>query len=93
MAISTILLVGCAVPDFSSHLGQTESHVIANEGTPDATFAGHYGNPPVSWTSQLGTVKSAVWHRPRHDVYCSFEDQNGAWILIDTTTLPKGAVF
>ena len=93
LALLASILTSCSEPDFSSYIGQTEQQVIKREGQPDTTFQGHYGNPPVSWASQFGTVKSAVWNRLNHEVYCTFEDQNGTWVLIQTTTIREGEVF
>jgi hypothetical protein len=74
--------------------GRTEAAVRSDLGMPHREFSGHYGNPPADFTSKLsGDVKTCVFKKPGGQMYVSFENRHGTWIVICNSWLPGGAAF
>jgi hypothetical protein len=81
-------------PATNAYVGKTEAAVRAELGQPDHEFAGHYGNPPLHFTSQFtGEIKTLVFKRPDGEIYVSFEKRADGWMGICSQWLPQGGVF
>ncbi|MCE9547249.1 MAG: hypothetical protein K8T25_17395 [Planctomycetia bacterium] len=81
-------------PDENALVGRTDAEVIARYGQPVSQSAGHYGLVSVVWTQKFkGPIKSGVFWRLRGEIYVSFEQRNGQWIVISNSYLPSGAQF
>ena len=91
----TILVVWASIwPADNALVGTTEVEVQNRYGRPKEEFVGHYGNPPLAWTHQFkGDVKSGVFRRLGGEIYVTFENRDGHWIVISNSYLPRGAAF
>lgn len=92
-----VWFVGCdsakRLPD-NAYLNKTEFQVCSLLGQPESEFAGHYGNPPLTFTQKFhGEVKTLVFRSRAYDDYVTFEKQPIGWLVIRSSCVSKGTVF
>jgi hypothetical protein len=81
-------------PSENALVGWTEAEVMARYGEPLHEFAGHYGLPDAAWTQRFKRpIKSAIYWRLRGEIYVTFENRNGQWIVVAHLYLPRGVVL
>ena len=96
--LATLALTGCASqsmhPPENAYANMTEAMVRAQLGEPHLEFAGHYGDPPLTFTQTFsGEIKTLVFKKPGGEYYVSFEKQPSGWVSICSSWLYEGARF
>ena len=74
-------------------VGMSEAQMIARFGPPKHTFEGHYGNPPLSFTSQHPAAKTLVFDVEGGTLYVSFEMEGSTSVCFCCDFLPHGSAF
>ena len=78
---------------YGTYVDWTKAAIIEKLGEPEHRWAGHYGNPPVSWAQQFDPCETFMYTISGGTLYVSVYQIDGQWVCFSSDWLPKGTVF
>jgi hypothetical protein len=80
-------------PVSGEFIDQSRKAIEAKFGPPSHECKGHYGAPPVFYTSQHDPAITVTYERGGGTLYLSFDQREGEWVCFRSDWMPTGWVF